>query len=78
MLEIGKVYLFMGQRYCFTGTVEMLTPTHVKLGVDAQVHYEDVGDFGAWAQNATHKTGSFVPGQIVCLLGCDITPIGVR
>ncbi len=77
-VTIGKKYLFMGQRYCFTGTVAAQCPTHVTLGDDAQVHYEDVGAFEAWSKNGAHKKGGAVPGQIVCLLGCDVTPIGVK
>ena len=70
----GKRYLFMGQRYAFSGTVDTVTPTHVVLGADAQVHYEDIGEFDSWSLDKG-KPGKSVPGQIVSVLGTDATPI---
>jgi hypothetical protein len=75
LFQVGKRYLFMTSRYAYSGTVEMVTPTHVLLGSDAQVHYEDVGTFDNWALRQ-HKTGKSVPGQVICVLGADATPIG--
>ena len=76
MFQVGKKYIFMGQRYAYSGTIEQLTPTHALLGADAEVHYEDVGQFSEWAKRK-YKQGLPVPGQVVCLLGCDATPIGI-
>lgn len=76
-LVIGRRYLFMTQRYSFAGTVVSQTPTHVVLGNDAVVGYEDIGPFEEWADGRIRDfamSGS-VPGQIVCMLGCDVTPI---
>ena len=80
MIPTGRRYLFETQRYFFSGTVETCTPTHAFLGDDAMIHYEDVGgDLGEWSSgkrktSASGKDGK-VPGQIVCLLGTDLTPI---
>lgn len=70
-------YLFMGQRYAYSGTVVEQTPTHVTLGPDAQIHYEDIGGLEDWASGKlkTAKKNGSVPGQIVSVIGCDITPI---
>lgn len=76
MWEIGKRYLLITQRYIFSGTVVSYTPTHLKLGDDAQIHYDDVGDLGPWSKGPLpFKIGSAVPGQIISLLGTDGTPI---
>lgn len=73
---VGKKYMFMTQRYAYSGTVEAVTPTHVVLGTDAQIHYEDIGPFENWSagKQPSCKSGS-VPGQGVSLLGTDFTPI---
>lgn len=75
LFEIGKRYLFMTQRYAWVGTVEHLTPTHVKLGGDAEVIYDDIGPFEDWASGKTPGKRGKVPGQVVCTLGCDATPV---
>ena len=64
----------MTQRYAFSGTVTACTPTHVTLGDDAQIHYNDIGGFDVWSQG-NGPAGSKVPGQIVSVLGTDATPI---
>lgn len=74
MFQEGKKYIFMGQRYAYSGTIVRLSPTHAVLGDDAEVHYGDIGGFGEWSKRQ-FKTGEKVPGQVVCLLGCDATPI---
>lgn len=74
VVTIGKKYLFLTQRYAFSGTVETVTPTHVVLGSDAEVHYEDIGPFEDWSRGSLRKGGS-VPGQGVSLLGTEFTPI---
>jgi hypothetical protein len=79
VVEIGQRYLFMGQRYAWSGTVRSTLPTHATLGEDAMIHYEDIGPFEKWSSGeiAWHKRpGGKVPGQIVSLLGTDITPCG--
>jgi hypothetical protein len=70
-------YLFMTQRYVFVGTLVEQTPTHATLGDDAIVCYEDVGPLEGWSSGTTTKSAKYgkVPGQVVCLLGCDITPV---
>lgn len=75
LTKVGVKYLFMTQRYAFSGTVEEITPTHVRLGADAMVHYEDIGPFESWSTGKV-PDGGHVPGQIVCTLGTDVTPIG--
>lgn len=75
LFEIGKRYLFMTQRYAWVGTVEHLTPTHVKLGKDAEVIYDDIGPFEGWSSGKTPGQRGKVPGQVVCTLGCDATPV---
>ncbi len=76
LVVVGKKYLFMTQRYAYSGTVEAVTPTHVTLGPDAQVHYENIGLFEEWSRGVPPrgKSGA-VPGQGVCMLGTDFTPI---
>ena len=74
VFPIGKRFLFMTQRYAFSGTVTACTPTHVTLGDDAQIHYNDIGGFDVWSQG-NGPAGSKVPGQIVSVLGTDATPI---
>jgi hypothetical protein len=80
VIQPKRRYLFITQRYIFSGTVETASPTHAFLGKDAMIHYEDVGgDLGEWSTGkrktaASGKDGK-VPGQIVCLLGTDLTPI---
>ena len=74
VFTIGQKYLFMTQRYAFSGTVELVTPTHAVLGADAEIHYEDIGGFEDWSRGAGPK-GKPVPGQRVSLLGTDATPI---
>jgi hypothetical protein len=77
--QIGKKYLFMTQRYAFIGTVLRVTPTHVTLGDDARILYENIGMIHLWAsgERTTAESGKEgpVPGQIVSALGTDITPI---
>ena len=79
LLTIGKRYLFMGQRYCYVGTVVAQTPTHCVLGDDAIICYEDVGGLEGWAsgnrKSALSGKQGAVPGQGVCMLGCDWTPV---
>lgn len=74
MFQVGKRYLFMTQRYAFSGTVEAISPTHVVLGADAQVHYNDIGTFDVWSTGKGAE-GKKVPGQVVSVLGTDATPI---
>jgi hypothetical protein len=76
LFEIGKRYLFMTQRYGYVGTVMHVTPTHVRLGNDARVLYEDFGPFEDWAANGAMKAAKEgrVPGQILSTLGTDATP----
>lgn len=74
VFTVGKRYLFMTQRYAYSGTVDTVTPTHVVLGKDAQVHYENIGKFDVWSRDKG-PSGSPVPGQVVSTLGTDATPI---
>ncbi len=76
IFQIGKRYLLMTQRYAFIGTITAVTPTHVVLGDDARILYEDIGAIAEWAINPhmkATKEGS-VPGQIISILGTDGTP----
>lgn len=76
LFEPGKRYLFMTQRYAWVGTIVHVTPTHVMLGDDAEVIYEDVGPFEDWsAGKPTSAKRGKVPGQVVCTLGADATPV---
>jgi len=75
LLQIGKKYLLMTQRYAWHGTVTAQNPTHVQLGDDAEVEYEDIGAFHDWASGKKTGSGNHVPGQVVCMLGTDATPL---
>lgn len=79
IVKPGSKYLFMTQRYAWSGTVIAEGPTHCHLGPDARVHYQDIGPFEKWADGSVGPggvgPGGAVPGQVVSLLGTDCTPM---
>lgn len=70
MVTEGRYYLFMTLSYFFSGRVVNLSGGHVVL-TDARVHYEDIGDLGAF-RGSSAKMSVLALGVIVPLSGTTI------